>query len=73
MERAFQNNNRRTIHLKIQELAKEAIGEGQQAQEFFYETVLRGFTKQDRERMQESLLMMLHNMEAYVGGKKAWN
>lgn len=73
LERAFQNNNRRTIHLKICELAKEAIREGQEAQEFFYETVLKGFSKQDREKMQENLLRMLGNMEAYVGGKKAWN
>lgn len=73
IERFFQNNNRRTIHLKIQELAKEAIQEGKQAQEFFYEVVLASFSKQDREKMQENLRKMIGNMETYVGGKKTWN
>lgn len=67
LARTYQNNNRRTIHLKICDLAKDAIRDGRKAQKIFYEAVLAGFSKEDRESMRRAITCMADHVEQYIG------
>ena len=68
LERKYKNNNRRTVHLEICDLAKDVIRDGKAAQDNFYEIILKGFSKQDIENMKQNIDSMLKNMGQFVEG-----
>ncbi len=65
IQRNYKNNNRRTIHLKVCDLASEAVKEGQKAQLLFYEILTRDIPKEKIENLQNCFELMQENLKKF--------
>ena len=66
--RTYVGDNRRTIHLKLCEAAKQLVNEGKEAQDSFLKVALQGFDKAEIERIGNSIRRMSSNIREYVKG-----
>ena len=55
-------DDRRTIHLSLTEDAMEAVEAGRAVQKQFFETILQGFTQQERDLIGEFMVRIDHNI-----------
>lgn len=59
-------SDRRTVHLKLTDAARDAVSSGRQAQERFFAALLRGFSESDREKMLENFRKITHNLQNFL-------
>ncbi len=66
--RNYKNNNRRTLHLTICDLANPLIQDGHIAQAQFVDALMHGFSKEQKEHMKTNISILVNNLEKYVRG-----
>lgn len=66
----YQDNNRRTIHLKLSEAADAAIADGLQAQNRFVSILLADFTEEEKMQFKTLLCRIANNLQTYFQSEK---
>lgn len=66
----YQDNNRRTIHLKLSEAADAAIADGLQAQDRFVSILLTDFTEDEKMQFKTLLCRIANNLQTYFQSEK---
>lgn len=61
----YQDNNRRTIHLKLCKAADAAIADGLQAQNRFASVLLADFTEEEKKQLQALLCRIMNNLQTH--------
>ena len=61
----YREGNRRTVHLKLCPAAGQAVADGQAAQAEFGAALLRGFTREEQQAMQEFFRRIRQNAAEY--------
>ncbi|MCI8531671.1 MAG: MarR family transcriptional regulator [Lachnospiraceae bacterium] len=61
----YQDNNRRTIHLKLCKAADAAIADGLQAQSRFASVLLADFTEEEKKQLQTLLCRIMNNLQTH--------
>ena len=64
LERCYEGDNRRTIHLRLTERAQAAVDVGRQAQLHCFETFMRGFSATELEQLRGYLARIAGNVHA---------
>ena len=64
LERCYEGDNRRTIHLRLTERAQAAVDVGRQAQLHCFETFMRGFSATELEQLRGYLARIAENVHA---------
>ena len=64
LERCYEGDNRRTIHLRLMERAQAAVDVGRQAQLHCFETFMRGFSATELEQLRGYLARIAGNVHA---------
>lgn len=68
LRKEYAENNRKTAYLRICDGARPIIADGQAAQERFIRILLRGFSPEERERLQSDQERILRNINEYWKG-----
>lgn len=68
LERSLHGTNRKTIHLKSLPAAAEAIHAGQEAQTVFFDTLLAGFSPEERQNTIDWLGRISNNARTALTG-----
>lgn len=66
LSRTYKENDRKTIHLVINDLAQNVIKDGQNAQELFFDILLSGFSNNQKILMKRNMLTLVGNMKQFV-------
>lgn len=66
LSRTYKENDRKTIHLILNDLAQNAIEDGQKAQELFFDILLTGFSAEQKILMKKNMQTLVDNMKAFV-------
>lgn len=66
----YQDNNRRTIHLKLSEAADAAIADGLHAQDRFVSILLTDFTEDEKMQFKTLLCRIANNLQTYFQSEK---
>lgn len=66
LSRRYQEDDRRTIHLIVNELAQEVIEEGQKAQENFLNIMGHGFSEEQKKNMRKNIQIFVNNMKLFL-------
>lgn len=69
LSRTYKNNDRRTFHLMLNDSAKQIIEDGKNAQELFFDVMLRGFTEEQKIMMRKNMETLVDNMKLFVQEK----
>lgn len=69
LSRTYKNNDRRTFHLMLNDSAKQIIEDGKNAQELFFDVMLRGFTEEQKIMMRKNMGTLVDNMKLFVQEK----
>ena len=64
LERCYEGDNRRTIHLRLMERAQAAVDVGRRAQLHCFETFMRGFSATELEQLRGYLARIAGNVHA---------
>ena len=64
LERCYEGDNRRTIHLRLMERAQAAVDVGRRAQLHCFETFMRGFSTTELEQLRGYLARIAENVHA---------
>ena len=64
LERCYEGDNRRTIHLRLMERAQAAVDVGRRAQLHCFETFMRGFSATELEQLRGYLARIAENVHA---------
>lgn len=62
LERSHRDGNQKLVHLKVLPSACPLVEEGREAQKAFFQTVLKGFSPQEVERMEVNFGRMARNI-----------
>lgn len=62
LERLYLDGNRKTAHLRLLPLAREAVEEGQAAQRDFFGTVFQNFTEEEQAAFERALSRIAQNV-----------
>lgn len=68
LRKEYAENNRKTAYLRICDGARPIIADGRTAQERFIRILLRGFSPEERERLQSDNERILRNINEYWKG-----
>ncbi|MCI8786982.1 MAG: MarR family transcriptional regulator [Eubacterium sp.] len=66
VERKYQENNHKTIHLSVCDAASEIVRDGRQAQEKFWAIMTQGILEEDLNTMKRCMKHMLENIHHYM-------
>lgn len=66
LSRTYKENNRRSIHLAVNEAARNVVEDGRQAQEVFFEAMLSGFSEEQKTIMKKNIQILVENMKQFV-------
>lgn len=66
LSRTYKENDRKTIHLILNDLARNAIEDGQKAQELFFDILLTGFSDEQKILIKKNMQTLVDNMKAFV-------
>ncbi len=69
LSRTYKNNDRRTFHLVLDDSARPIIEDGKNAQELFFDVMLRGFTEEQKKMMKKNMATLVDNMKLFVQEK----
>lgn len=70
LRKEYEDQNRKTVHLKICEAARDMIHDGQSAQEKFLAIMLKGFSQKDMDRMKQYTNQIWSNINACLKEEK---
>lgn len=66
LSRTYKENDRKTIHLILNDLARNAIEDGQNAQELFFDILLTSFSDEQKMLMKKNMQTLVDNMKTFV-------
>ncbi len=66
LSRTYKENDRKTIHLVINDLAQNVIKDGQNAQELFFDILLSGFSDDQKILMKRNMQTLVNNMKQFI-------
>lgn len=66
IDKVYASDNRKTAHLKICEGAAAVIADGKEAQEMFFDVMMRGFTQEEIGRMRGYTGRIWENIDSYL-------
>ncbi|MBE6114784.1 MAG: MarR family transcriptional regulator [Erysipelotrichaceae bacterium] len=70
IQKVIDEKDHRSIHLYLCNSANDIVYEGRQAQAFFVETLLQGFTSVEQERMRKNIMRFTENLKGFLGGNR---
>ena len=70
LEKYYEDDNRKTVHLRICDTASPIIADGQAAQEKFLEVLFRGIPEAEIEMLKSCNQHMLDNIHGYLSSVK---
>ncbi len=63
LKKTYFPGNRKTVHLKLLPRAQQVIEQGRQAQLHFFKAVFTGFSQDEKERLEASLIQISENIQ----------
>lgn len=70
LKKKEQKENKRDIHLTVTKKADKIIEDGRAAQKMFDQTIMKGFTHEDRKALQAASAKFLANCQQYGGDNR---